>query len=286
MKTNSRYVSEIASYYKNSQWLYKYFWYSPESLGLHYGFWDTSTKSDDESIINQYRYVINAEKITKSMRVLDAGCGVGGASIYIAKHTGARLTGISITPEQVQSAFQNAKKNNVSSLTKFLVADYCHTPFPPASFDAVFGIESICYAYPKNEFLKEAYRILKSNGVLFITDGYSKRIPNDRIEKNIYSSFCRGFHLKELITYDAMTRAIRASEFKITKVEDKTQAVGHSLQRMKNILRKNKFLISLSRRIPLPFCRAVTDNAVSMRMSIEGIKLGLFGYYAHSAVKK
>jgi cyclopropane fatty-acyl-phospholipid synthase-like methyltransferase len=123
---------------------------------MHCGFWLKDTKNNDEAIINQYKYLVAKASIDQSKKVLDAGCGVGGGAIYIAKHTGATVVGITISPEQIIEAKKNARKAKVDHLTKFTLEDYTKTGFADNSFDVVFAIESVCYAYPKYVFLREA----------------------------------------------------------------------------------------------------------------------------------
>lgn len=45
--------SEIAEYYKHCDWDYKVIWRDRKSLGMHIGFWTTTTKSHPQSLINQ-----------------------------------------------------------------------------------------------------------------------------------------------------------------------------------------------------------------------------------------
>lgn len=267
---------EIASYYKRSGWLYKYIWYSRKSLGLHYGFWDAQTHTHDEALNNQFKQVVEKAEVKKNMKVLDAGCGVGGGAIYIARHTGASVTGITISPDQVAEARSNAKHANVERKAEFLLADYTKMPFADQSFDVVFAIESACYAYPKQSFLKEAYRVLKPGGTLVTSDGYTTRKPNSEEEKKILTRFCEGWRLKELIDVNQMTRAIKDSGFRGVQLIDKTREVQSSLARM-------KWLIMLAK--PLLWLGIIRDNVQSMQASIDGVKRGLMGYYLHVAHK-
>lgn len=78
---------------------------------MHYGFWDDKTKNRQQAILNENREVVRLGRIKKNMRILDAGCGVGGTAIYIAKHTGAKIWGITIDPNQVRLATFYAKKS-------------------------------------------------------------------------------------------------------------------------------------------------------------------------------
>jgi tocopherol O-methyltransferase len=267
---------EVVSYYRRSGWLYKYMWYSKKSLGLHYCFWDSHTHTHDEALNNQFKQVIEKSNIKKNIKVLDAGCGVGGGAIYIARHTGARVTGITISPDQVTEARDNAKQADVDQLTEFLLADYTKMPFTDQSFDVVFAVESACYAYPKELFLKEAHRVLKAGGTLVISDGYTIRKPKSEEEKKIILHFCAGWRLKELIGVERMTQAIKSCGFSRIASVDKTPEVQPSLLRM-------KWLIMLAK--PLLWLGIIRDNVQSMQASIDGVERGLMGYYLHVARK-
>ena len=74
------------AYYDNLQKIYDLF-YSKRTLGLHYGFWEKNTKTTEESIINTNKFVIKYLDINDNDTILDAGCGIGGTSIFIAKQS-------------------------------------------------------------------------------------------------------------------------------------------------------------------------------------------------------
>lgn len=46
--------------------------------------------------------------------MLDAGCGIGGSSIWLAKNIQCTVTGISISEKQINNAQNLALKNNVN----------------------------------------------------------------------------------------------------------------------------------------------------------------------------
>ena len=81
-----------ASYLKN---------WSGESLGFHFGIADESTESLVQSFVNTNAFLAERAGITSGTRVLDAGCGVGGSTIWLAGELGARATGITLVPRQV-----------------------------------------------------------------------------------------------------------------------------------------------------------------------------------------
>lgn len=285
MRDHSTYNTDIANYYRVSAWLYKYMWYSKKSLGLHYGFWEGSTRSHDEALNNQFALVVALAKIKKGMQVLDAGCGVGGGAIYVARETGAKVVGITITPEQVEEARVNAQQVGVGQLTEFLLADYTKMPFNNESFDVVFAVESACYAYPKRLFLDEAYRVLKPGGFLIVSDGYTRREAMGREESELVKSFCAGWRLKELMAYQDMTQEINKAGFKQVRVIDKTKTVLPSLKRMKFLIFVAQPLVWLAYIVPFVVFTSVAENAQSMGASIRGVAQGLMGYYVHVGKK-
>jgi cyclopropane fatty-acyl-phospholipid synthase-like methyltransferase len=46
----------------------------------------------------------NKVRIAQSDMILDAGCGIGGSSIWLAEHIGCRVVGIDITESQLTIA--------------------------------------------------------------------------------------------------------------------------------------------------------------------------------------
>jgi len=160
---------DIIDYYHQNEFNYK-LW----GPNMHYGYWDKGIKNQRQASLRFNEVMAKTAGITCDDRVLDAGCGVGGATIFLAKTIGCKATGITITPRQVDLAYRNAKKAGVSHLVDFHEMDYHHTTFADKAFSVVWGLESICYADKKN-FIREAHRVLKENGRLIIGDGFASK---------------------------------------------------------------------------------------------------------------
>lgn len=276
---------DIANYYLTSQWLYKYFCYNPSSLGMHLGFWDAATKNRQEAISLENDYVIKAAGIKKGMKVLDAGCGIGGTALHVAQKTGAKVWGITITPSQVTLAKKYAKEKGLERLVTFSVDDYTKTKFPDNFFDVVYGIESVCYASPKSTFLKEAYRIVKPGGKVVIADAYLAKQPTNAKEKKIVEDFAWGFALNEFITEKEMASQIQGAGFVKIKREDVLQKVVPSITYYTDLTNVTKLLCLISRYIPISHIQAIYKNYVSLKTFGEGNTLGLVAYFIHCAEK-
>lgn len=155
---------------------YLFAWCNKENLALHYGYWnETSAYSHHQALINKNVLLYQIAEIQPDDHVLDAGCGIGGSSIWMAKQHSNQVTAITISHKQAYYAEQHAKRQGVADKTHFKVADFCHTPFSDQTFNVVWGLESVCHALNKGEFLAEAYRLLKPGGRIIICDGYITR---------------------------------------------------------------------------------------------------------------
>ena len=91
-------------------------------------------------------------------RVLDIGCGIGGAAVHIAlTRKPMAITGVDIEENLVELSQTLADKNGVSDICRFQQVDPGPLPFEPESFDIVFSKDSIIHITDKFGLAENVY---------------------------------------------------------------------------------------------------------------------------------
>lgn len=189
---------DIVRYYNECYWDYRTSWLDSRNLAIHYGYWDEATRSHSQALINMNRVLADTAAIAPGERVLDAGCGIGGSSIWLAENRGVRVTGITLSDLQVSQARHNAAQRGVSDRVDFQTADFCATPFESESFDVVWAIESICHALDKRDVIREACRLLRPGGRLVCSDGYALKREYSEAEWKVIRTCLDGWQIPNL----------------------------------------------------------------------------------------
>jgi ubiquinone/menaquinone biosynthesis C-methylase UbiE len=108
-------------------------------------------------------------------RILDMGCGLGATlRSFASQLPNTDLRGITLVPWQLDQGRHLNQSTPETARITLTLGDYERTAQPSQSFDAVYAIESSCYAHGANKsaFLKEAHRLLRPGGRIVIADGF------------------------------------------------------------------------------------------------------------------
>lgn len=223
---------DTAKHYDDCYWDYRTAWFDNENLALHYGYWDADTRSHSQALLNKNRLLRDLAKIPTGAVVLDAGCGIGGSSIWLAKHNGNKVTGITVSQEQVGHAQRNAKRHGVQDRVHFEAQDFCHTGFEEGSFDVVWAVESSCYATDKRDFFREAYRLLKPGGTLVACDGYVTRREFNDEEWQAIMDCLNGWAVPNLSSAEEFEQGMIECGFQEIAITEATRETLPSSRRM------------------------------------------------------
>jgi len=221
--------TDVAKYYETNQFYYSKFW-SPTAL--HYGLWYSNTTSLAEAITNTNALVARAVNINVHDRVLDAGCGVGGTSIYLSESTGAEVHGVTLSPRQLGIANSLAAKSPAKDRLNFSIMDYCHTIFGDGMFSKIVAIESVCHTTNKLDFLLEAARLLRPGGQIAVIDFFFARENLTREERNAHEKSMNGWAVSNLATSKEFVGFMERAGFINIQPTDLVEHIWPSVERI------------------------------------------------------
>lgn len=120
-------------------------------------------------------YLADALDLEPGMRVLDAGCGVGGPAIGIAQRRDVRIDGMTLAQVQADLAQIRIAEAGLTNRVRVTQGDFATISelYPEPVFDRVMFLESLCHAEDYRIVLAGAYRALKQGGALYIKDFYA-----------------------------------------------------------------------------------------------------------------
>ena len=108
--------------------------------------------------------------LRSGMRVLDIGCGLGGAARYFAHEHGCQVTGIDLTAEYVNVANALAARVRLDERVSCEVGSALALPFEPGVFDAAYMLHVGMNIEDKPRLFAEVRRILRPGGLFGIYD--------------------------------------------------------------------------------------------------------------------
>ncbi len=178
--------------------------HNPKSRAMHLGYFDNGSTDNDDAK-NKMNELL-AAKIglagQSDWQLVDAGCGVGGTCVYLAKNfPGVKITGINIASDQIEFAEREVRLAGLTGAVNFISSDYTNTPLATSSVNVVYAVESLCHASDKAEFFAEAMRILQPGGKVIMLD-YVLTMPEASLSPAnaaLLHNFKEGWSVKDYI---------------------------------------------------------------------------------------
>src|SRR5436190_13901128 len=102
--TGSNQRDAIVAYYDQTWLDYRLLWLNRRTLSVHFGYSDATTRGHADGLLKMNQVLADRAGIQPGARVLDAGCGVGGSSIWLAQARGAKVVGITPVASPVARA--------------------------------------------------------------------------------------------------------------------------------------------------------------------------------------
>jgi cyclopropane fatty-acyl-phospholipid synthase-like methyltransferase len=186
-------AARVRHYYDANTWK---FLLGGEQRAIHRELWGPGVTSAAEAVHHAHELVLD-ELAPTDRRVLDLGCGVGTAALFLAQRRPVEVVGVTISPTQVRLAERYAARSApLPGRVEFRAADFTALPEELAGFDLAFAIESFVHADPADAFFREAARALRPGGALVVVDDVRVGDP----DHPLLEAFRAGWHVSSLLS--------------------------------------------------------------------------------------
>jgi cyclopropane-fatty-acyl-phospholipid synthase len=155
----------VAHHYDLDGRLYSLFLDADKQYSCAY--FDSPDATLDDAQLAKKRHLAAKLLIRRGDRVLDIGSGWGGLGLYLAEMTGADVTGITLSSEQLQVANARAGEKNLGRHAKFLLSDYRDIPAPFDRIVSVGMFEHVGVDFYET-FFRRCAELLSDDGVMVL----------------------------------------------------------------------------------------------------------------------
>lgn len=109
------------------------------------------------------------DNLNEGSRIVDIGCGTGGQTMVLAKHTAGQITGIDLFPHFIDLFNSNAQKQNFQSKVQGIVGSMDNLPFQIEELDLIWS-EGAIYNIGYQRGLLEWRKFLKLGGFIAVSE--------------------------------------------------------------------------------------------------------------------
>jgi cyclopropane-fatty-acyl-phospholipid synthase len=156
----------VAHHYDLDARLYSLFLDSDRQYSCAY-FETPGATLDDAQLAKKRHLAAKLSVREPDKRVLDIGCGWGGLALYLAEVTGARVTGITLSGEQLDIARRRATEQGLDAAVEFRMQDYRDIVEHYDRIVSVGMFEHVGVGY-YDAFFRKSARILADDGVMVL----------------------------------------------------------------------------------------------------------------------
>ncbi|AXK36104.1 class I SAM-dependent methyltransferase [Streptomyces armeniacus] len=146
---------------------------------IHIGMWTPHGEREPASTLpdlanramdRQTDAYIDALPVGPGDHFLDIGCGTGGPAVRLARRTGARVTGVTVSKSQIAHSEERARAAALTDRVSFAYGNAMELAYEDGSFDAAWAIDSFPHLSDRLAGLREACRVLRPGATMLLTE--------------------------------------------------------------------------------------------------------------------
>ncbi|KAI1345318.1 S-adenosyl-L-methionine-dependent methyltransferase [Xylaria sp. FL0043] len=218
---------------------------------IHHGYFKSPTDTNDQAQLNQVIQLAESSGVSAGCRVLDVGCGIGGAARYLARERGCKVTAITNSRRQVEitrqlTVAEVARMGSPSTSPQSAPSSTNFMQYPSSAsssggavrvleldveqmrehlggawgetFDCIWISEVIFHLHARRLFFHSAFALLDSGGCLVIADIFraaqDPALSSKRTQKEL-ASIQRNHLCPQLGTIDEYMQMAQQAGFRV-----------------------------------------------------------------------
>ena len=165
------------------------------------------------------QYALAKMGLASQDHVLDVGCGIGGATRYLASDLGCKVAGVDLTPEYIDTARELANLTGLGDSIDYRAASALDMPFADETFDAAITLHVAMNIQDRPGLYREVARVMKPGGTFCLFD--IMRGNGDALAFPV--PWAQTAETSHLTTPDETVELLRGAGFEVGETEDRTQ---------------------------------------------------------------
>ncbi|WP_160112708.1 class I SAM-dependent methyltransferase [Mycobacterium sp. 3519A] len=168
-------------------------------LWLNLGYWKVARTYPDACVAMVELMGTRAE-LEPTDQVLDVGVGFAEQDfVLLDRFHVSHITGIDITPVHVDKGRERVAQRRLEDRIHIRLGSATEMDFPDGSFDKVLALECAFHFDTRDQFLREAFRVLKPGGSIVLAD----MLPDLGKKSGLTTAFGRRYgHIPQANYYD------------------------------------------------------------------------------------